>query len=246
MTRTTLFAHPDTPLSEQQLVHLDGLLNRRCQGEPMAYITGLREFWSLPLRINAGALVPRPETELLVEMALELYCDKTPGSIVELGTGSGAIALALAQELTQQHIIAVERYQAALDVAAENIERHGQNRVLLVQGNWLDAIADNSVAMVIANPPYLASNDPHLPGLQHEPSTALISGQTGLEDLECIIAATRRAGIDGCTLLLEHGYEQGAAVRSLLELYTYTHINTQKDLAGLERISYGYVADTVT
>ncbi len=192
------------------------------------------------MQLCHGALVPRPDTELLVEQALIRLPDLPEGDIVELGTGSGAIAVALAQEISDRHIVALERHTAAIKVAHDNIERFGRERVLLVQGSWLDSMADNSAALIISNPPYLASNDPHLPALRHEPQTALVSGPNGLEDIEAIISATRRVGCEGSLLLLEHGNEQGPAVRSLLENYHFSRIQTERDLAGLERVSLGY------
>ncbi len=225
----------------EQLASLETLLLRRCEGEPLAYITGQREFWSLPLQLDHGALVPRPDTELLVEQALFRLPGLPTGDIVELGTGSGAIAVALAQEeLVDRHIVAVERHTSAMKVAQENVRRFGRERVLLVQGSWLDSLADNCAALIVSNPPYLASNDPHLTALYHEPHTALVSGPNGLEDIESIISATRRVGREGSLLLLEHGYEQGPAVRSLLKYYHFSRIQTERDLAGHERVSLGY------
>lgn len=175
-----------------------------------------------------------------MEQALLRLPDLPEGDIVELGTGSGAIAVALAQEISDRHIVAVERHTAAIKVAQDNIGRFGKGRVQLVQGSWLDSMADNCAALIISNPPYLASNDPHLPTLHYEPQTALVSGVNGLEDLEQIISAARRVGCKGSLLLLEHGNEQGGAVRSLLDNYNFSRIQTERDLAGHERVSSGY------
>lgn len=224
-----------------QTAQLSALLDRRLNGEPLAYITGKKEFWSIALDVEPGVLVPRPDTELLVEIALRLYSQLPGGCIVELGTGSGAIALALAQELAKQTIVAVERNTLALRVAAKNIAIFGQNRVQLVQANWLDSLQSRSAAIIVSNPPYLATDDEHLPSLQHEPLNALVSGDTGLEDIETIIKDSCRVGKPGGVLLLEHGYQQGRAVRSLLSRYNYLSISTECDLAGLERVSYGYL-----
>ena len=237
----SFFAHPEKPLPEEHIKQLNELLERRINGEPIAYITGTKEFWSLPLSVAPGVLVPRPDTETLVDTALALFPQLPSGHIVELGTGSGAIALALAQELGNQNIIAVERNNLALGIAAANIQRHGMGCVQLIQSSWLDALEENSACMVISNPPYLASDDEHLPSLTHEPYNALVSGKTGLEDLEAIIEDTCRVGKSGAVLLLEHGYEQGAAVRTLLSNYNYQKIQTDRDLPGHERVSYGYL-----
>lgn len=185
--------------------------------------------------------MPRPDTETLVEKALDIEASLPAGCIMELGTGSGAISVALAQELKHRLIVAVEKYKPALQTAAINIQRHGQNRVQLVQGDWLRALDQQQAAMVIANPPYLASDDPHLPSLQFEPLSALVSGDSGLEDIEVIIKDTLRVGKPGCALLLEHGFEQASAVRSLLEHYTFQGVESDRDLTGHERISFGYM-----
>lgn len=209
-------------------------------GEPIAYIVGSKEFWSLPLRVEQGVLVPRPDTELLVEKALILHPQLPSGHIVELGTGSGAIALALAQEIEDRAIIAVEQNEQALRIAAINIKQFGLERVQLVQACWLDAFQAHCASMVISNPPYLAADDKHLPSLKHEPHNALVSGKTGLEDLEAIIKESCRVCKPGGVLLLEHGYQQGHDVRTLLTNYNYQHVQTDRDLAGHERISCGY------
>ena len=236
-----MFAHPETLLSAAQTTQLEQLLSRRLQGEPVAYLRGDAEFWSLPLKVDAGALIPRPETEHLVEKALEQLPELPDGCIIELGTGSGAIALALAQEVSDRAIIAVERQPAAMRLAQLNIERFGQGRVQLLHGHWLDSIKDATAALIISNPPYLASDDRHLPDLRYEPASALVSGPTGLEDLQHIIDHSRYAGVEGCLLMVEHGFEQGASVRSLFAHYNYQRIDTDCDLAGHERISYGYL-----
>lgn len=240
-SRVSFFAHPEKLLSPEQEAQLSTLLSRRLDGEPIAYITGNKEFWSLSLDVEPGVLVPRPDTEILVEKALSLYAQLPEGCIIELGTGSGAISLALAQEIDDQPIVAVERSVQALRVAANNITRFGMERVLLIQSSWLDALQSQSAAMIISNPPYLAADDEHLPSLKHEPHNALVSGSTGLEDLRSIIKESRRVCKPGAVLLLEHGYQQGHDVRSLLTNYNYQHVQTDRDLAGHERISYGYL-----
>ena len=240
-SRVSFFAHPEKSLTLEHVVQLSTLLSRRLDGEPIAYITGNKEFWSLSLEVDPGVLVPRPDTEILVEKALSLYSKLPEGCIIELGTGSGAIALALAQEIDDQAIVAVERSVQALRVAASNIKSFGMERVHLIQSSWLDALQSQSAAMIISNPPYLAADDEHLPSLTHEPRNALVSGSTGLEDLESIIKESRRVCKPGGVLLLEHGYQQGHDVRSLLNNYNYQYVQTDRDLAGHDRISYGYL-----
>lgn len=240
MQRVSFFAHPERVLTAAQTVKLTELLNRRLDGEPIAYITGNKEFWSLELTVGPGVLVPRPDTELLVEIALSLHPKLPAGCIIELGTGSGAVALALAQEIKNQTIIAIERNAPALHVAAQNIRDFGMERVRLIQASWLDALQSDSAAMIVSNPPYLATDDEHLPSLKYEPHNALVSGYTGLEDLEAIIKQSCRVCKPGGVVLLEHGYQQGHDVRSLLSSYNYHSIQTDHDLAGHERVSYGY------
>lgn len=238
-SRTFQFAHPELQLAEDEVESLELLLKRRLSGEPIAYLTGTREFWSLPLCVSPGVLVPRPDTEILVEKALEIIPTAPRGCIIELGTGSGAIALALAQETSDRMIFAVEREQQALDIAKDNINRFGQERVQLVQGDWLNAFSAHSAAMIVSNPPYLGNDDEHLPSLAYEPYSALVSGPSGLEDLELIIKAALQVGLPGSTLLLEHGYEQAEEVRTLFAIHGYEGISSEKDLAGHERITIG-------
>ena len=246
VSRSCLFAFPENVLAPATHTAMDSALERRIAGEPIAYITGMNEFWSKELLVNASTLDPRADTEVLVEKAIEIgrpdYGQTLPdGVVLDLGTGTGAIAIAVAGELPERQVVAIERSPQALQVAAQNVNKHVCNNVDLLCGSWLDAIADNSVAMVLANPPYLASDDPHLAQLQHEPQEALVSGQTGLEDLEHIIVDTVRAGKKGAVLLLEHGCDQGDAVRQLLARHGYRGVTTSLDLAGLERVSLGYV-----
>lgn len=241
LSRAKLYAFPETELSLTQQDTLELLLRKRVAGEPLAYLTQTREFWSLALSVTPDVLIPRPDTETLVEKALELEASAPAGCIIELGTGSGAIALALAQELDHRPIIAVEKQGAALAVAQLNVKRFGLGRVHLVQGHWLDAVCAHGAAMIIANPPYLAADDEHLPTLSYEPQSALVSGPTGLEDLEHIIQAAAVAGTDGGLLMLEHGYRQASSVQSLLADYNYSGINTHRDLAGLDRITFATV-----
>lgn len=193
------------------------------------------------MQVSPGTLVPRADTEILVEKALEIAAHTADGYIVDLGTGTGAIAIAVANELPDRHIIAIECSTPATKIAQTNIQTLSAGNVQLIQASWLDAIADNQAAMVLSNPPYLASDDPHLEQLKHEPLDALVSGQTGLEDLEHIIASTSRAAKPGAPLILEHGNLQGDGVRQLLLDYSYTGVGTTVDLAGRDRISFGYV-----
>ena len=246
VSRTHLFAFPETVLEPASHSAMNSALQRRTAGEPIAYITGVSEFWSRALIVSASTLDPRADTEVLVEKAIDMDSTGTAqalpaGIVLDLGTGTGAVAIAVASELPERQVVAIERSAQALLVARQNVIRHDCSNVNLLCSSWLDAIADNSVAMVLANPPYLADNDPHLAQLKHEPLEALVSGQTGLEDLEHIICNTVRAGKPGAALLLEHGCDQGGAVRQLLTRYGYQGVATYLDLAGRERVSLGYV-----
>ena len=242
ISRSRLMAFPEQSLSDTHALTLNALLIRRINGEPVAYLLGVKEFWSAELRVAKGTLVPRPDTEILVEKALELALYAPEGYIVDLGTGSGAIVIAMALELPQRTFIAIEKSTAALEIAQSNIKTHTPDNVQLIHGSWLDSLANESVAMVLANPPYLANTDSHLKQLRHEPHGALVSGTSGLEDLDIIISNTVRVAMHGAPLIVEHGSEQGAAVRKRLENHGYENVGTTRDLAGHERISYGFRA----
>lgn len=231
-TRAQLALKP-TPTPTQQ-TRYETLLARRTHGEPVAYLTGEKEFWSLTLKVTPDVLIPRPETELLVEWALQF----APHRVADLGTGSGAIALALAKELPQARIYATDISDAALAVAKNNAEILALRNLEFLSGSFLEPL-DGTLDVIVSNPPYVAEHDPHLPALRHEPVLALVSGVDGLDAIREI---TRRAPDKlkaGGWLLLEHGAEQGAAVRELLKQAGFTRIETRRDLAGHERVSAG-------
>jgi len=239
--RAQVIAHPEQALPADTRSRLDADADRLRQGEPLAYVLGRREFWGLDLRVTPDVLIPRPETELLVESALTLLAG-TPGArpwrLLDLGTGSGAIALALAQELgSRAELSAVDSSAAALAVAADNGRRHGL-RVQWLQGDWFDPV-DGPFDLVLGNPPYVACGDPHLPALKHEPHAALVAGPHGLDALTRIIReAPEHLHRDGW-LALEHGWDQGAAVRRLFEEHGFTAVDTRRDLGGRERVTLG-------
>jgi release factor glutamine methyltransferase len=211
------------------------LLARRLDGEPVAYLTGKRGFWSLDLEVDPGVLVPRPETELLVETALDAMADRPAPQILDLGVGSGAIAVALAVELPSARITAVDASAAALEVARRNATRAGVDNIEFLQGSWYQPLAGRRFDAIVANPPYLAADDPHLPALAHEPAGALIAGPTGLEALEEITAGAPGRLHPGGIVILEHGSGQGAAVREMCARAGLQAVETRRDLAGLER-----------
>ncbi len=246
-SRAQLIAHPEHQLDPGLVRTLDGFATRLHAGEPLAYLFGSKEFWSLQLQVSPQVLIPRPETELLVELALAkatlpLSLNPTP-TIVELGTGSGAISLALASELQGQgHVtlIATDSSAGAIAMAKANAKRLGLN-VNFVQADWL-APFNNAIAsmdLLISNPPYIAAKDPHLPALSFEPLSALVSGEDGLDAIRqiCVQAAARLR--PGGWLLLEHGYDQGQAVQKLLHNQGFQAVSTEADLAGLDRVTLG-------
>jgi release factor glutamine methyltransferase len=237
LPRTALFIDPDQTLNAAEQASFEKLLQRRLEGEPMAYILGRRGFHALELRIAPGVLIPRPETELLVDWAVEIMPAHKPLQCADLGTGSGAIALAMAHARPAWTLYAVERDTAALAVAAGNARRLEVENVCLVQGDWLAGFACESLDLVVANPPYVRTADPHLAcgDLRFEPTLALTAGVDGLSAIRRILPQAARVLRPGGRLLLEHGWQQGAEVRDLLRLAGWCGIVTRRDLAGLER-----------
>lgn len=218
-------------------------LARRASGEPLAYITGVKEFWSLPLTVAPGVLVPRPETELVVELCLGHFRARAAAAgstaaprVADLGTGSGAIALALAREQPQWRIVATDRSADALEIAAINARRLGIANVELRQGSWCGAL-DGSFDAILSNPPYIADGDPALSALRHEPATALVSADDGHADLIAIAGCARTFLVAGGLLLLEHGASQAARLCGELARLGYHDITVHRDLAGHDRVT---------
>lgn len=240
-TRSWLFAWPETTVNDGERVRFDRLLDRRCQGEPIAHLVGEREFWSLPLQVSPDTLIPRPETELAVERTLALLPAIDERLVADLGTGSGAIAAALARERPEWRIIAVDRSEPALTMAARNFARLGLTRVLPVLCEWLAPFHAGCFDLIVSNPPYVAQSDPHLleGDVRFEPTLALTAGPDGLDALRTIIRDAPRNLKPGGWLILEHGWNQAAQVRDLLALAGFSHIATYQDLAGNDRVSEG-------
>jgi release factor glutamine methyltransferase len=234
--RGWLLAHDQDMLAAAQEQAFLALARRRAAGEPAAYLLGRREFFGLPLQVDARVLVPRPDTETLVEWALELLEGRTAPRVIDLGTGSGAIALALQSARPDAQVEAVDRSPSALEVAAANAQRLGLP-VRLRRADWL--LGAGRYDLVASNPPYVAAADPHLPALRHEPLEALVAGTDGLDDLRAIVAAAPAHLLPGGWLLLEHGWDQGAAVRALLAAAGFARVATRRDLGGRERCSGG-------
>ena len=239
--RAWLFAHDDHPLSAPQVRQLEAMVERRRQGEPIAYILGRRGFWSLDLEVTPATLIPRPETELLVEWALTKLPFEAASRVADLGTGSGAIALALASERPSAQIVATDVSDAALRVARHNARRLGLANVRFAEGSWCTALQPPAFDLIVSNPPYIESGDAHLEqgDLRFEPASALASGQDGLDDIRAILAdAPSHLKADGW-LAFEHGWNQGAAVRQLLVDAGYREVFTAQDLESRDRISGG-------
>ena len=237
--RSHLRAHPEAALDAAQTRRYARLVEDRRRGEPIAYLTGEREFWSLQLKVTPATLIPRPETELLVEQALRLIPTGSDWDILDLGTGSGAIALAIANERPHCRITAVDISDAALTVARDNAHHLRISNVEFLQGDWFAPVADRRFHMIVSNPPYVGSDDPHLGegDLRFEPRQALVSGSDGLQDIHRIVSEATAHLHPGGHLLLEHGYGQGTAVRASLQALGFTHPHSMHDLAGHERIS---------
>ncbi|MGY8564139.1 peptide chain release factor N(5)-glutamine methyltransferase [Paracidovorax citrulli] len=239
--RSWLFAHATDLVDPGSGQAFAELLQRRLAGEPVAYLLGRRGFWTLDLAVSPDTLIPRPETERLVELALERLPEATPLRVADLGTGSGAIALALASERPQARVVATDMSPAALAVAAANARRHGLDNVAFRQGSWHAPLAGERFDLIASNPPYIASDDPHLArgDLRFEPASALASGHDGLDDIRLIIAGAATHLLPGGWLLLEHGWDQGAAIRALLADAGFVDVATGVDLEQRDRVSLG-------
>jgi len=239
--RSYLFTWPERDLTPEQTEAFNGLLTRRLEGEPVAHILGRREFWTLELSVTPDTLIPRPETELLVETALARIPVDAEWNIADLGTGSGAIALAIASERPGCRITAVERSDEALAVARENAARNGLDNVVFVGGSWFEPLAGRHFEMIVSNPPYIPQRDPHLNegDVRFEPMTALASGTDGLDDIRHLVAAAPAFLAAPGWLLLEHGYDQGADVVALLQQAGYREGDDLEDLQGHGRVAVG-------
>ncbi len=238
--RTYILAFGETELTAEQLAQLDERLARRKTGEPVAHLVGEREFWSLPLYVSAATLIPRPDTECLVEQALARL-PATPARILDLGTGTGAIALALASERPDCQVTAVDVMPDAVALAQRNLERLGLPNVTVLQSSWFSALADRQFETIVSNPPYIDEADPHLAegDVRFEPRSALVAADHGLADLSHIIIQSRQHLVSGGWLLLEHGWTQGEAVRALFLQAGFERVETCRDYGGNERLTLG-------
>ncbi len=239
LDRAVLLSRGERVLAADEQQRFEQLVMRRLGGEPVAYLTGHRGFWSLDLEVDPGVLVPRPETELVVELALEWLAGRARPLVLDLGTGSGAIALAIASERPDARIDAVDASVAALAVARRNAARLGIDNVRWLAGDWFGPVAALGYDLIASNPPYVAADDPHLPALATEPQSALVAGPTGLEAIEQIARGAAARLLPGAMLVVEHGADQGPAVRSLFGIAGLVDVRTHTDLAGRERVTCG-------
>ncbi len=243
--RSFLFTWPDKVLSDEQRQALAGAVSRREKGEPVAYITGVREFWSLPLEVSPTTLIPRPDTERLVELALEKV-PSTRSHVLDLGTGTGAIALALASERPDCQLIGVDYQIEAVALATRNAQRLSINNATFLQGSWFEPLSSDQAsakkfAVIVSNPPYIDPTDEHLAqgDVRFEPITALVADNKGMADIEHIAAHARQYLEADGWLLFEHGYDQGAVAQQCLHALGYDAVRTEQDYAGHDRVTLG-------
>ncbi|WP_332874412.1 peptide chain release factor N(5)-glutamine methyltransferase [Amphritea pacifica] len=244
-SRTFLFTHRDDPLTAHQQAQFERLIQRRILGEPVAHLTGSRGFWTLDLEVNATTLIPRPDTECLVEKALELLPSQA-ARVLDLGTGTGAIALALASERPTWSVVAVDRVPEAVALAEKNRQRIGLENVIVSEGSWFEPVAGR-FELIVSNPPYIDPDDPHLGqgDVRFEPLSALIAEDHGLADLRYIASEARHYLVDGGWLLFEHGYDQAVKVQQLLADLHYHEIGTAQDYGANDRITWARWTESV-
>jgi len=239
-SRTFILAFGETMLDAGQQQQLATLLARRVNGEPVAHLIGVREFWSLPLFVSPATLIPRPDTECLVEQALARL-PSSPCRILDLGTGTGAIALALASERPDCNVTAVDLMPDAVALAQRNAAHLNITNIEILQSRWFSALEGQQFAMIVSNPPYIDEHDPHLAqgDVRFEPLSALVAADNGLADLHTIIDDARQHVLPGGWLLLEHGWQQGADVRAIFEHYGWQQVATCRDYGDNERLTLG-------
>lgn len=237
--RSYLFAHPEQALTPQQLDQLHQLVRRRVAGEPIAYLLEEKEFWSLPLKVTKDTLIPRPETEMLVELTLQLLPQNAMQKVADLGTGTGAVALAIASERPNWQIVAVDNADAALAVARENAARLEIHTVEFLKSDWCEALPKIGYNAIVSNPPYIAEMDKHLDegDVRFEPKAALVAENDGLKALNHIILEATKYLTKNGWLLVEHGYDQGKYVREMMAEAGYGDVATKYDLSGHERVT---------
>ncbi|MGH1485342.1 MAG: peptide chain release factor N(5)-glutamine methyltransferase [Cellvibrionaceae bacterium] len=242
-TRTYLYTWPEKELTDQQQNLFLTLFERRLLGEPIAHLTGEKEFWSLSLLVNNTTLIPRPETELLVELALSILPegDSESQHVADLGTGTGAIACAIATERPHWQVWAYEKYPDAFELATSNQKKLALQNLSIQQSDWFDQVGERKFHLIVSNPPYIDAADVHLQqgDVRYEPQTALIADDNGLSDIALIIQQASNYLFDGGFLLLEHGYQQAGDVKKLLQKHHFSDVFTTADMAGHPRVTAG-------
>jgi len=239
--RSFLRAWPTHRVNTQQFIQFQSFIAQRRQGTPIAYLTGEREFWSRNFKVSPDVLIPRPDSELLIELSLDLLSTRNTSKIIDLGAGSGILGLTLADERPLSDVLATDISAAALQIARQNAEQLKLNNIRFLQSNWFDQVIDSSFDLVVSNPPYIAASDPHLQqgDVRFEPQTALISDENGLKDIRLIAFQARQHLRNGGHLLIEHGYNQQAEAQAIFSQFHYRQINTHKDLSGNPRVTSG-------
>lgn len=243
VNRAYLITYPERCLNESEHARYAALFGRRLRGEPIAYLLGMREFFGLNFKVTPDTLIPRPDTELLVELALRHIPRYGACRVLDMGTGSGAIALSIAHQRPDAAVVAVDASTAALEVAAENARRLGLKNVRLLHSDWFARLAGERFDLIVSNPPYIEANDAHLGqgDVRFEPLSALASGSDGMDDIRRISAGAGEHLCSGGWLMFEHGYDQAERVRRLLQESGFLDVCSERDLAGIERVTLAHV-----
>lgn len=239
--RSYLSAHPEKKIAENEIKIFNSLVRRRVNKEPLAYILGKKEFWSLNFKVTKDTLIPREETEILVETTLKLFANQNELSLLDLGTGSGAIAIAIAKEKPQWKIFATDISKEALEVAQYNANKHGLSNIHFYQGDWFCALPKVKFDVILSNPPYLSEDDWHAYGanLCFEPQSALFAGNNGYKEIDSIVFSAQKYLTSRGTLIIEQGFSQGAQVKTFFLKSGFSNIQSVKDLSGHERVTLG-------
>ena len=239
--RSKIYAHPQQLIPDDKSVLFKSLIEQRRQGRPIAHLTGKKEFWSLELAVNKETLIPRPETECLVEAALLMIPDEESFNILDLGTGSGAIAIAIASERPNSTIVATDINPDALNMAKKNTVSHALTNIKFLLSDWYKNIPSQSFDLIVSNPPYVKQDDKHLSqgDVRFEPELALVAGKDGMKAINIILENARSYLTNNAFLLIEHGYDQKALVTHAFQIYGFKQIKTLQDLSGQDRVTYG-------